>query len=406
MTDRFVIVGANLAGGSAATTLREEGFDGTITLIGAEAHPPYERPPLSKEYLRGEMPVEKTFLHAGDYYEEKSIDTVFGVRASRIDTDRKVVTLEDGESVPYDKLLIATGVRNRRFPIPGLDLPGVHDLRTIDDASAIRAEIAPGKTAAVVGMGFIGAEVAASLRSRGIAIKVVEGFKVPLARVLGEDIGGVLEGLHRDHGVEMTFGDVVERFEGSERVERVVTKAGAVVECDFAVVGVGVQPNVEICEGSAIAVDNGILVDAQCRTNVEDVYAAGDVANHAHPVFGRNIRVEHWQNAIKQGPAAAKSMLGNDAAYDEIHWFWSDQYDDNIQYAGHHMTWDDLVVRGSLKERNFIAFYMNGGLIDAAVALNRGKDLRRTMPLIKARKPVDPVKLRDDDIELKSLASA
>jgi 3-phenylpropionate/trans-cinnamate dioxygenase ferredoxin reductase subunit len=406
VTQRFVIIGANLAGGSAAGALREHGFEGTITLIGEEPHPPYERPPLSKEYLRGEMPASKTLLHPAEYWGSQGIETLFGVRASGIDTDAHTVSLATGDAVPYDKLLIATGCRNRRFPIPGLDLDGIYDLRTLEDANRIRGEIAPGRTAALVGMGFIGAEVAASLRSQGLAVHVVEGFKVPLARVLGEDVGRVLEGIHRDRGVQMTFGDVVERFEGGSRVERVITKAGVVIECDFAVVGVGVQPNVEIAEGTAIAVDNGILVDEMCRTNVPDVYAAGDVANHAHPVFGRSMRVEHWQNALKQGPAAAQSMLGTGVPYDEVHWFWSDQYDANIQYAGHHTTWDDLVVRGSLSDRSFVAFYMNGGLVDAAVAVNRGKELRRSMPVIKARRPVDPAKLRDEDADLKTLARA
>jgi len=400
-----VIIGANLAGGSAAGTLRDEGFEGTITLVGAEPHPPYERPPLSKEYLRGEMPAEKTLLHPPEFYADQGIETRFGVRAERIDTEAKAVALADGETVRYDKLLITTGARNRRFPIPGLDLDGVHDLRTIDDSERIRDEIAPGRVAAVVGMGFIGAEVAASLRSRGLAVKTIEGFKVPLARVLGDEIGGVLEAIHRDHGVDMIFGDFVDRFEGGSRIERVVTKAGRVVECDFAVVGVGVQPNVEIAEGTPIATDNGIVVDSLCRTNVEDIYAAGDVANHAHPVFGRTIRVEHWQNALKQGPAAAKSMLGTGADYDEVHWFWSDQYDDNIQYAGFHTEWDDLVVRGSLDDRKFVAFYVKDGLVDAAVAVNRGKDLRRTIPLIKARRPIEPSMLRDEDVDLKTLAT-
>jgi 3-phenylpropionate/trans-cinnamate dioxygenase ferredoxin reductase subunit len=403
--ETHVIVGASLAGATAAATLREEGFEGRVVLVGEETHLPYERPPLSKEYFRGEVAFEQALVRAADFYVDQKVEARLGVRAVRLDADDRIVELAGGERLAYDKLLIATGARNRRPPIPGLDLEGVYELRTVDDANRIRAEARPGRKAVVVGMGFIGSEVAASLRQLGVEVAVVAPGSVPLQRVLGEEVGAVLAQVHRDQGVELLFGDSVESFEGSGRVERVVTTAGRRIECDFAVIGVGVEPAAELASGTGIEVDNGIVVDRFCRTNLDGIYAAGDVANHYHPVFERRIRVEHWDNALKQGPAAARNMLGKDESYEEIHWFWSDQYDTNLQYAGFHTSWDDLVVRGSLEERNFVAFYCTEGRVLAAVAVNRGKDLRRSIPIIKAGRPVEPAKLRHPDIDLRTLAS-
>jgi 3-phenylpropionate/trans-cinnamate dioxygenase ferredoxin reductase component len=403
MPETFVIVGASLAGGGAAATLRQEGFDGKVILIGAEPQPPYERPPLSKEYLRGESSFEQTLVQPPDFYGENGIETRYGVRATRVDAAEKVVELGGGESVAYDKLLVATGGRNRLLPIPGLHLEGVHDLRTVADCERIRTEIAPGRKAVVVGMGFIGSEVAASLRQSGVEVVVVDRNKVPLRRVLGEEVGRVMEGIHRDHGAKLIFEDTVAAFEGADRVERVVTQGGRRFECDFVVVGLGVEPVMESLAETGVQIDNGIVVDEFCRTGVEGIYAAGDVANHYHPVFERRIRVEHWQNALNQGPAAARNMLGKDEPYDDIPWFWSDQYDFNLQYTGFHTEWDELIVRGSMEERNFVAFYRKDERVLAAVAVNRGKDLRRSMRLIKAQRPVDATKLQDPDVDLRAL---
>jgi 3-phenylpropionate/trans-cinnamate dioxygenase ferredoxin reductase component len=405
MLETFVIVGASLAGGGAAATLRQEGFDGRVILIGAEPQPPYERPPLSKEYLRGESSLEQTLVQSSDFYGENGIETRFGVRASRVDPAKKVIELDGEEGVAYDKLLVATGGRNRRFPVPGLDLEGVHDLRTMADCERICAEIGPGRKAVVVGMGFIGSEVAASLRQSGVNVVVVDRNKVPLRRVLGEEVGRVIEGIHRDHEATLIFEDTVAAFEGADRVERVVTQGGRRIECDFVVAGLGVEPVTELLADTGAEIDNGIAVDEFCRTGVEGIYAAGDVANHYHPVFKRRIRVEHWQNALNQGPAAARNMLGKDEPYDDIPWFWSDQYDYNLQYAGFHTEWDELVVRGSMEERSFVAFYRKDGRVLAAVAVNRGKDLRRSMRLIKAQRPVDATKLQDPDVDLRALVS-
>jgi 3-phenylpropionate/trans-cinnamate dioxygenase ferredoxin reductase subunit len=403
MLETFVIVGASLAGGGAAATLRQEGFDGRVILIGAEPQPPYERPPLSKEYLRGESSFEQTLVQVSDFYSENGIETRFGVRASRVDPAKKVIELDGEEGVAYDKLLVATGGRNRRFPVPGLDLEGVYDLRTMADCERIRAEIGPGRKAVVVGMGFIGSEVAASLRQSGVNVVVVDRNKVPLRRVLGEEVGQVIEVIHRDHEATLIFEDTVAAFEGADRVERVVTQGGRRIECDFVVVGLGVEPVTELLADTGAEIDNGIAVDEFCRTGVEGIYAAGDVANHYHPVFERRIRVEHWQNALNQGPAAARNMLGKDEPYDDIPWFWSDQYDFNLQYTGFHTEWDEVIVRGSMEERNFVAFYRKDERVLAAVAVNRGKDLRRSMRLIKAQRPVDATKLQDPDVDLRAL---
>ncbi len=405
MPETFVIVGASLAGGGAAATLRQEGFDGRVVLIGAEPQPPYERPPLSKEYLRGESSFDRALVQPPGFYDENGIEARFGVRATRVDAAEKVVELDGGERVAYDRLLVATGGRNRHFPIAGLDLEGVYSLRTVADSDRIRAEITPGRKAVVVGMGFIGSEVAASLRQSGVDVIVVDRNQVPLRRVLGEEVGRVIEEIHRDHGTSMIFEDTVAAFEGAGRVERVTTGRGRRIECDFVVVGLGIEPVTDLLAGTGVEIDNGVVVDEYCRTGVEGIYAAGDVANHYHPVFGRRIRVEHWQNALKQGPAAARNMLEKGEPYDEVPWFWSDQYEHNLQYAGFHIEWDELVVRGSMEERNFVAFYRKRGRILAAVAANRGKDLRRSMPLIKAREPIDAARLCDLDVDLRELAS-
>jgi 3-phenylpropionate/trans-cinnamate dioxygenase ferredoxin reductase subunit len=403
MPPTFVIVGASLTGGTAAATLRQEGFEGDVILVGAEPHPPYERPPLSKQYLRREVPFEKTLVRPSGFYEANAIDTRFGDAATDIDPAGRKVALASGRSICYDKLLIATGVRNRRPPINGLNLQNVFDLRTVGDADALRREIVSGRTAAVIGMGFIGSEVTASLRQQGVDVVCIDPSPTPLFRVFGEQVGRVVSAIHRDHGVDMIVEDVVTRFEGDGRVERVITKHGRRVDCDFAVVGVGVEPVVDFLADSGVEISNGIVVDEYCRTNVPDIYAAGDVANHYHPVFRKRMRVEHWQNAMQQGAAAARSMLGSGKPYDAIHWFWSDQYDVNLQYAGFHREWDELVMRGNPDARNFVAFYVSRGCVDAVVALNRGKDVRRAMSLIRARTAVDPRQLSDEGVDLRSL---
>jgi 3-phenylpropionate/trans-cinnamate dioxygenase ferredoxin reductase component len=402
----IAIVGASLAGSSAAATLREEGFDGRVVLIGAEPQLPYDRPPLSKAYLRGATPFEKTLLRPPEFYRERQIETRLGTTVTSVDAEKRRLELDSGDPLEFDSVLIATGGRNRRFPIPGLDLPGVYDLRTVADADRIRQAIGRGGRAVVVGLGFIGAEVAGSLRECGLEVTAIEPFATPLYRALGDEIGRVIEGLHRDHGVDLILGDAVAALEGAGRVERVVTRGGRRIECDFAVFGLGIEPATDVVAGTGVRLDNGIVVDEFCRSSVPGIFAAGDVANHYHPVCGRQMRVEHWQNGVKQGAAAARSMLGRGQPYEELHWFWSDQYDANIQYAGFHASWDRVVVRGDLAARKFLAFYLTEGRVESVVAINQGRDLRRAFPLIKARVAVDPARLADPAVDLRTLAPA
>lgn len=398
-----MIVGGNLTGGAAVSTLRTEGFEGRLVLIGEEPHLPYERPPLSKGYLRGEEPAEHAFLRPQEWYEENEVELRLGVTATRLDPANHEVELSDGERIGYDKVLVATGGRNRHLDVPGAQLEGIHDLRTFEDADWIKAQAEPGRRAVVVGAGFIGCEVAASLRHLGVEVVVVEIFQVPLQRVVGAEVGRVFEGIHHDAGVRFHFQQWVDRFEGHGSADSALTSAGHRIECDFAVVGVGIQPNVEWLAGSGVGVDNGVVVDEFCRTSVEGVYAAGDVANHWHPIFQRRMRVEHWDNALKQGAAAARNMMGKDVPFDDPHWFWSDQYEHNLQSVGFAPEWDDLVVRGSMDERSFVAFYVKDDLVRAAVGLNRGKDVRRSAALIRAQRPLAPALLRDEDVDLKKL---
>jgi 3-phenylpropionate/trans-cinnamate dioxygenase ferredoxin reductase subunit len=395
-----VIVGGGEAGGTTAGALRDAGFDGDVVLIGEEPMPPYERPPLSKEYLRGESGHQ--FVRPQEWYADNDVDARFGVRAERVNAAERVVELAGGDRVAFDQVVVATGSRNRRFPIPGIDLPGVYDLRFAPDSDAIREAARTGSKAVLVGMGFIGAEVAASLRQLGLDVTVVEFAGCPLERVLGTELGRAVEGLHRDHGVEMFFHDGAERFEGDGRFETLVTKEGRRLDGDFAVVGVGVEPVTDVAEAGGLPTDNGIPVDASLRTSSEGVWAIGDVARHDHPVFGP-IRVEHFDNAVKMGEHVAKAILGSDAAFDDAHWFWSDQYDAQMQMSGFATEWDQTVIRGRVEDRRFVAFLLRKGQLLSAFSMNWKHDVRRAMPLIKARAHPEPESLSDPDVDLRTL---
>jgi 3-phenylpropionate/trans-cinnamate dioxygenase ferredoxin reductase subunit len=393
--------------------LRSEGFADDVLLIGAESQLPYHRPPLSKEYLRGEQRMEDTLVNPARSYAEKGIELRLGVRATTIEPRRKLVELEGGGRVAYDRLLVATGARNRTLSMPGAALDGIFQLRTVEDCDRIRAAARPGRRAVLIGLGFIGSEVTASLRQLGVEVTAVDGQRAPLARVLGEEVGAVLAEIHRDKGAELLLEDGVAAFEGVHRVERVRTRKGRLLACDFVVAGIGVTPNTELLAAAGAEVNNGILVDERCRTSLPDVYAAGDVTNHHHPIFGR-LRVEHWNNAYRQGLAAARSMVGGDQPYDYLHSFWSNQYEHTIEYVGIAAAWDRIVFNGRPQGRRFLAFYLKDGLVRAVAGLDRGGDpedqnadaeLSAAAKLIRDRIVVDPARLADEDLDLRRLTA-
>ena len=405
-----VIVGTGLAGGNAAVTLREEGWRGRVVMLGGEPGIPFGRPPLSKTYLRHEEGLGGWLVKPAEWYEDNQVELRTGVTVQGVDTRLKRVTLQGEETVEYDKLLLCTGGRNRRFRVPGAEVPGVYQLRTVAECEAIRRAAHPGARALIVGMGFIGSEVAASLRQLGLEVTAVLSGTAPLTAVLGSEVAEVMARIHRNHGVQLVTEDQVVGLEGSEQIARAITAKGVRIDCDLAVVAIGIEPTVNVCRDSGIAMDNGILVDEICQTSAPDVYAAGDVANHLHPVFGR-LRVEHYNNAEKQGRAAARAMLGDQRPYDDIHSFWSDQYEDKLEYVGDGRTWDQIVIRGSLPEAQFLAFYLSKGIMKAACGLNRGGDpeldadgeLRACQGLIRAQVAVSEAALADDQVDLRSL---
>src|SRR6266571_1734660 len=412
MTERtgakpMVIVGGGKAGGTAAATLRDEGFGGRVVIISQEPGIPFGRPPLSKTYLRSEEDLKDWYVRPADWYAAHDVELLTDTGATAIDAAAHMLVLDSGRELGYLKVLIATGGRNRRLEIPGAELPGIYYLRTVADCDAIKREAAAGRRAVVVGMGFIGCEVAASLTQLGVRVTAVFPGRSPLERVLGGQVGALIGAIHRARGVELLAGDQVAAFEGAERLEAVVTAAGHRLACDFAVVGVGIVPDVPAVTGSSVAQDDGILADELCRASAADVYVAGDVANHLHPLFGR-IRVEHFNNAEKQGAAAARSMRGSAAPYDYVHSFWSDQYEHKIEYVGHAAKWDEFVVRGSVEEGKLIGFYLVDGVVLAAVGLDRGGDpeldldgeMAACARLVSARARPAPAVLADERTDL------
>ena len=396
----YVIVGASLAGAKAAETLRDEGFDGRVVLMGAEEERPYERPPLSKDYLRGEAGRDKVYVHQEGFYAEHEIELRLGRTATSLEPSSSELVLDDGERLRYDRLLLATGAGPRRLGVPGAELDGVLYLRSVRDSDALRERLDRGGAVVVIGAGWIGAEVAASARQRGLEVTVVEPAAVPLERVLGGEVGAVYRDLHTDHGVRMLLGDGVEAFEGDRAVERVRTSDGRELGCDFVVVGVGVEPRTALAERAGIAVDNGIVVDEQLQTSVPGIFAAGDVANARHPFYGEPIRVEHWANALNQGPAAARSMLGQPAAYDRLPYFFSDQYDVGMEYSGFARAWDRVVFRGDPASREFVAFWLVGERVVAGMNVNVWDVNESIKRLISERVAVDDGQLADPDVPL------
>jgi 3-phenylpropionate/trans-cinnamate dioxygenase ferredoxin reductase subunit len=368
-----VVVGAGLAGANAALELARLAPSTHVTLIGSEAHLPYQRPPLSKGFLRGTEPFEAALVAPRDEYERLGVHLMLGRRVVKLEPEHKRIRLEGNEVIAYDRILITTGGRKRQMQFPGANREGVFDLRTVEDSERIQSAARAGRRAVVIGLGFIGCEVAASVRMLGVEVTAIDPAQTPLFRVLGPEVGGVIAGLHQSHGVQLVLGEGVDRLEGGERVERVVSNSGRQFECDFVVAGIGIDPEVDLLRAAGARISNGVEVDEHCRTSLPDVYAAGDIADHAHPLFGR-IRVEHYNNAEKQGRSAAASLLGRGVPYDYVHTFWSDQFDRTLEYVGFAAEWDSITVEGSLRDMDFIVRYLRGGKLLAAAAMGRGGD--------------------------------
>ena len=397
----FVIVGAGLAGAKAAEALRAEGFDGRLLLFGDEAELPYERPPLSKAYLRGETDRDSLYVHQDGFYANHEIELRTSTPVSSIAPSGHQLELASGERISYQRLLLATGAAPRRLPVPGADLAGIHYLRTRQDSDVLAAAAARAEHVVVVGTGWIGSEAAASLRQLGRDVTLIGPDTVPLARVLGPEIGGVYRDLHADHGVRLALGTRVAAFRGHGRVEAVVIDEGRTVEGDLVLVGAGAAPRTELAEAAGLPVRNGLLVNEQLEAvGAAGVYAAGDVAAAWHPRYQSYLHVEHWANALNQGPAAARNMLGIPTPYARLPYFYSDQYDLGMEYSGFAADWDRVVVRGDLAAREFIAFWLQDHRVVAGMNVNVWDVTESIQALIRAGWPVDPARLADPDIPL------
>jgi 3-phenylpropionate/trans-cinnamate dioxygenase ferredoxin reductase component len=402
--ETYAIVGASLTGATAAATLREEGFEGRLVLIGDEPERPYERPPLSKEFLRGEAEAPP-YVHPESFYADNEIELITSTAVSEVDLGARRLSLDGAEPLAFERLLLATGAEPRRLDVPGAELDGIHYLRTLAESRRIGERIERGQRLVVVGSGWIGSEIAASARHKGCEVTVIEMASLPLERVLGPEVGRVYLQIHRDHGIQFLPETTVERFEGSGSVERVLTRDGALIEADFVVVGVGVRPRVELAERAGLRIDNGIAVDERLQSSAPGVFAAGDVANARHPFYGRSIRVEHWANAIAQGAAAARSMLGGEDAFDEIPYFFSDQYEVGMEYGGWAETWDEVVFRGDVDAREFVAFWLEGDRVVAGMNVNVWDVNEPIRELIRSRRAVDRRRLADPAIEIANVAT-
>ena len=403
----FVIVGASLGGARAAEALRDEGFEGQIVLIGAEAHYPYERPPLSKGYLQGREERQSMFVHDDGWYAEHAIDLRLGTEVTAIDRNLRQVGLASGETVGYDKLLLTTGAVPRRLPVPGADAHGVMTLRTVDDSDRLRETLASASRIAVVGAGWIGLEVAAAARIAGVAVTVIEAAELPLLGVLGPEAAQVFLDLHREHDVDFRLrAQVAEILVSADAATGVRLAGGTEISADAVVVGIGVAPSTALAEAAGLDVDSGVRTDAALRTSDPVIYAAGDAARAYHPLLGTHLRVEHWANARHQPVAAARSMLGQDVAYDRLPYFFSDQYDLGMEYSGYVPPggYDQVVFRGDVGKREFVAFWLSGGRVLAGMNVNVWDVNDQVQELVRAGRPADPARLADPGVPLAEVA--
>ena len=399
----FVIVGASLAGAKAAETLRTEGFDGRVVLIGEETERPYERPMLSKEYLRGDKPATKLYVHDEGFYADHDIELLTGTRVASLDLGAHEVTLQDGGRMPYSRLLLTTGATPRRLPLPGTDLPGVRYLRQMADSDALRAAITSAGRVVVIGAGWIGSEVAASARQLGAEVAIVAPDAVPLERVLGPELGGVYRNLHSEHGIDLHLSTQIEAIVGNDAAQGVRTTDGLVIEGDLVIVGIGVSPRDELARDAGLTLENGIAVDEFLRTSAPDVFAAGDVAATWNPMYNKRIRMEHWANALNQGETAARNMLGQHTAYAKLPYFYSDQYDLGMEYNGYASDWDHVVTRGDVVGREFLAFWLKDGRVLAGMNANVWDQGDQIKALVRSGATIDVDRLADPSTPLADL---
>jgi 3-phenylpropionate/trans-cinnamate dioxygenase ferredoxin reductase subunit len=403
----FVIIGASLAGAKAAAELREQGFDGEVVLVGSERHLPYERPPLSKELLQGKSKPADAQVFEEGFYGEHDITLLSATTATALDVGARTVTLDSGDTLGYDAVLLSTGSSPRALEVPGAELDNIFYLRTIDESEALAKRLGEGGRLVVVGGGWIGSEVAASARGLGAEVTIVDPSGLPNQRIFGPEIGQFYADVHAQHGVTLNFNDGVAAIEGDGgRVSGVRTASGKLIEADFVVIGVGAQPRVELAQAAGLSVEDGILVDDALRSSADGVFAAGDVARAQNPFYGERIRVEHWSNALNQGPAAARSMLGQKVSYDRIPYFFSDQYDVGMEYSGYATRWDRVVFRGDRDGGEFVAFWLADGRVVAGMNVNVWDVNEHVQTLIRSRARIDVNDLTDPDTSLEALAQS
>ncbi len=398
----FVIVGGGLAGAKAAEALRDKGFDGRILLFGAEDHLPYERPPLSKDYLAGKKALDDFTVDPADWYREHDVELRLGTEVTGLDRASHSVAYDDDHQ-HYDKLLLATGSSPRRPPLPGADAAGVHYLRTVDDATNLLAALTERASLAVVGAGWIGLEVAANARQRGVDVTVVETAELPLLGALGREAAEVFATLHRDHGVDLRLNTSVQAITvDGGRATGLKLGDGTTIDADAVLVAVGAKPNIELAETAGLQTgDGGVLVDASLKTSDDDVYAVGDIAAAEHPLFGVRVRTEHWANALKQPAVAAASMLGEQGQYDELPYFFTDQYDLGMEYVGYAPDYDRAIFRGDVGKREFTVFWLGGdSRVLAGMNVNVWEGLDDIKALIRSQEPVDAGRLADATVAL------
>ena len=405
MTDRIVIAGAGHAAGQVLTTLRQLKYAGQIVLIGDEPWLPYQRPPLSKKFLAGDMPAERLFVKPPSFYDDPSIELRLGSTITAIDRKTKQLQLKDGEPVMFDKLVLALGSRAVKLPVAGADLKGVHYLRSIADVEGIRADLETRRRLVVVGAGYIGLEVAAVARQRGLEVTVVEMAERVMSRVVSPEISDFYQIEHTNHGVTLRLDTEVTELQGKKRVKGVVTNSGEILPTKFVVIGIGITPNTELAAAAGLEVDDGIVVDERGRTSDPDIFAIGDCTRHPNGIYDRSLRLESVHNALEQAKTVAHNLCGEDTTYSEVPWFWSDQYDLKLQIAGLSDGYDDVVIRGNPAEQSFACLYLKDRRLIAVDAVNAPKEFVQAKPLIASHAIIDAEKLADSTVELKHLAT-